>query len=132
MGKTDMGRMEEYLRSGYQKPTNPTTRIETPFVDTSKDVEYLPHFKRDTWMIAESYKIKTTMETCIAWAEYNKNFANTNAIERLTKNGLTMFFCGFCEDYRVAQFMYMVGIEPEYLMLPIKIYMRGTVEIYPV
>ena len=133
MGNINMGHAEDYLRT---QDSLKTTEIETPFVDTSKDIVYLPHFKEDAWKTGEAYKIKTTMETCVAWVEWAKNhnsdFANTHTIERLTKDGLVMFFFGFCDYHRSAQFMYIVGVQPVYLTIPIEMYMRGTIEIWPV
>lgn len=131
MGKTDMGHMEDYLRTQDRDVVKePVSNFETPFVDISRHIVYNPHFNKDVWVIGETYGIKTTMKTCTEWAKHY-SLLPTPVVEKLTNKGLHTFFGGLTDMGTVAVFFYMAGTETIPLKIPIDIYKRGTIEIWP-
>ena len=133
MGRTDMGHMEDYLRTQDRDTMKePVSNFETPFVDISRHVVYNPHFNKDVWIIGETYGIKTTMKTCTEWAKHYSTFGPPACIvKKITDKGLHTFFSGLTDMDTVAVFVYMAGAEMISLKIPIDIYKRGTVEIWP-
>lgn len=133
MGKTDMNNVPAEQRDIFEEYIHyPANEVETPFVDTSKDIEYHPHFKDNAWTFGEAYMIHTTMQTCVEWLKLDKNFTTSSIVKKLVNKGLVGFYCGLMNDGKIARFMYMRGVEQMFLEIPLKIYMRGTMEIRPV
>ena len=131
MGRTDMGHMEDYLRTQDRDAVKePVSNFETPFVDVSRNIGYHPHFNKDAWVIGETYGIKTTMKTCTEWAKHDRTLS-TSVVKKITDKGLHTFFSGLTDMGTVAVFVYMAGAEMISLKIPIDIYTRGTVEIWP-